>query len=997
MEAGIGAESHPFYGSGVSNLNGIGRKNFEWDLNDWKWDGELFIASPLTAVPSDCRNKQLFPDAANGVLSNSSSSCSDETDFGKGNGEAEKRRRIVVVEEDGPYDGAGSLALKLGGHAYPIPEPDNANCEGKNGKKSKLEGGNSNRPTCQVVGCGADLSNSKDYHRRHKVCEMHAKASTAMVGNAIQRFCQQCSRFHLLQEFDEGKRSCRRRLAGHNRRRRKTHPDVTSSGTSIIDDQCSSYILMSLLRILSNLHSHSSEQSKDQDLLSHLLRNLANLAGSFDAKNLSGLLQASQDLQKVGTTAGTSSEAANAPVSNGAPAQESARPLCSASKKTCISGTQGLMLTNHMGLVAATMTEMPSKMMVSPESAIKRVRLKDFDLNSTYSEECGDGSDKPIIPVHLGTGSPNCQSWLQLDSRQLSPPQTSGNSDSTSAQSLSSSNGDAQCRTDKIILKLFGKDPNDLPLVLRAQILDWLSHSPTDIESYIRPGCIILTLYLRLAESAWEELCYDLSSNLNRLLHNSSGNFWRTGWIYARVQDHIAFIYNGQVVLDTPLLLRCPNNSKILCVTPIAVSSSARVSFTVKGFNLIRSTNRLLCSFEGKYLAQETTQALVEGTGTGAQHEGSEHLSFSCSLPDATGRGFIEVEDHGLSNCFFPFIVAEEDVCSEIRMLENAIDVITCNNQDQERADAKNSRNLALDFLNEFGWLLRRNHLKSRTDQIKSFPNAFTLTRFRQLMAFAMDRQWCAVVKKLLDILFNGTVDVGGHTPVELALSEDLLHAAVRKNCKAMVELLLKYVLVKTSKETGHGKFLFRPDMVGPSSITPLHIAAASSGADDVLDALTDDPELLGIKAWKSARDSAGFAPVDYARARGHKSYIDMVQKKIDKQPGKGQVVLDIPGKSVAHDSYKLSDGPNFGKLSGFEIHMNKMGPAQRMYCNRCSQQELAYRNFGARTLLYRPAMLSMVGIAAVCVCVALLLKGPPVVFSVFPSFRWELLGYGTM
>lgn len=329
-----------------------------------------------------------------------------------------------------------------------------------------------------------------------------------MVGNAIQRFCQQCSRFHLLQEFDEGKRSCRRRLAGHNRRRRKTHPDVTSNGTSIIDDRSSSYILMSLLRILSNLHSYSSEQSKDQDLLSHLLRNLANLAGSFDARNLSGLLQASQDLQKVGATAGTSSEAANALVSNGASAQESARPLCLASKKTCISSIQGspLKLTNHTGPVSAS--EMPSKMMASPESAIKTVRLKDFDLNSTYSEECGDGCDKSTIPVHLGTGSPNCQSWLQPDSQQSSPPQTSGNSDSTSAQSLSSSNGDAQCRTDRIILKLFGKDPNDLPLVLRAQILDWLSHSPTDVESYIRPGCIILTLYLRLAESAWEEVCF---------------------------------------------------------------------------------------------------------------------------------------------------------------------------------------------------------------------------------------------------------------------------------------------------------------------------------------------------------------------------------------------------------------------------------------------------------------------------------------------------------
>lgn len=38
------------------------------------------------------------------------------------------------------------------------------------------------------------------------------------------------------------------------------------------------------------------------------------------------------------------------------------------------------------------------------------------------------------------------------------------------------------------------------------QILDWLSNSPTDIESYIRPGCVILTIYLQMDESTWEEV-----------------------------------------------------------------------------------------------------------------------------------------------------------------------------------------------------------------------------------------------------------------------------------------------------------------------------------------------------------------------------------------------------------------------------------------------------------------------------------------------------------
>ncbi|GLJ11262.1 hypothetical protein SUGI_0149530 [Cryptomeria japonica] len=95
-------------------------------------------------------------------------------------------------------------------------------------------------PRCQVEGCNADLSSVKDYHRRHKVCEAHSKSSMVIVNNQEQRFCQQCSRFHVLSEFDDGKRSCRRRLAGHNERRRKPQLDSIAlnssrSGSSFYD------------------------------------------------------------------------------------------------------------------------------------------------------------------------------------------------------------------------------------------------------------------------------------------------------------------------------------------------------------------------------------------------------------------------------------------------------------------------------------------------------------------------------------------------------------------------------------------------------------------------------------------------------------------------------------------------------------------------------------------------------------------------------------------
>ncbi|XP_051116047.1 squamosa promoter-binding-like protein 12 isoform X2 [Andrographis paniculata] len=76
-------------------------------------------------------------------------------------------------------------------------------------------------PRCVVEGCNTDLSAAKEYHRKHRVCESHSKWPKVIVGGLERRFCQQCSRFHSLAEFDEKKRSCRRRLSDHNARRRK--------------------------------------------------------------------------------------------------------------------------------------------------------------------------------------------------------------------------------------------------------------------------------------------------------------------------------------------------------------------------------------------------------------------------------------------------------------------------------------------------------------------------------------------------------------------------------------------------------------------------------------------------------------------------------------------------------------------------------------------------------------------------------------------------------
>ena len=169
---------------------------FGWDLNDWSWDSERFVATPVPAA------------VATGLSLNSSPSSSEEPPEvvrnGTVRGDFDKRKRVVVIDvddddekdEDPVGDSRRVLSLRIGGGAVVggAVEDGDVNEEDRNGKKIRVQGGSSNGPACQVEGCWADLSAAKDYHRRHKVCEMHAKANTAVVGNTVQRFCQQCSR-----------------------------------------------------------------------------------------------------------------------------------------------------------------------------------------------------------------------------------------------------------------------------------------------------------------------------------------------------------------------------------------------------------------------------------------------------------------------------------------------------------------------------------------------------------------------------------------------------------------------------------------------------------------------------------------------------------------------------------------------------------------------------------------------------------------------------------
>ncbi|XP_068659639.1 squamosa promoter-binding-like protein 7 [Aristolochia californica] len=128
---------------------------------------------------------------------------------------------------------------------------------------------------CQVPGCEADISELKGYHRRHRVCLNCANASSVVLDGEQKRYCQQCGKFHLLPDFDEGKRSCRRKLERHNNRRRRKSADVKSAvekelpGNLPADVSCDTEVAKDVETVLAS----EDEQGSPLSSLPHLHNN----------------------------------------------------------------------------------------------------------------------------------------------------------------------------------------------------------------------------------------------------------------------------------------------------------------------------------------------------------------------------------------------------------------------------------------------------------------------------------------------------------------------------------------------------------------------------------------------------------------------------------------------------------------------------------------------------------------------------------------------------
>ncbi|GAQ92321.1 hypothetical protein KFL_009790030 [Klebsormidium nitens] len=476
---------------------------------------------------------------------------------------------------------------------------------------------------CLIEGCGADLSGSKDYHQRHKVCEVHARAASALHKGQLMRFCQQCSRFHPVAEFDEGKRSCRRRLLGHNKRRRKkedpasepddhpaphrphfnmatsalpydAHEEVRRRKGAAAPEHTPPRRLGQGLS-LSPFSPHEAAPASDGPSLSQFLRD-SGVAPRAPDGSLSSLLMGAPPQQTADFLGRTLGLSASQQLLLGFQPQRSANQELKPEARNTLQLHFPPSSATSL-LPAAGARQSPSLQQLLDKSA------GGHSLSSPGRHATAGGEASSLFPLPNSLeagGSP----WAgQLEG--LVGGQRGGGLNHNSAPYL------PQDRTGRISFKLFDKNPNDLPDDLRDQILDWLQRRPSAMETYLRPGCVHVSAYLAMPHPDWDALERDLLPLLAGLVRSQA---WAGGTFTAFTTSMEAHVEQGVVQRVCPLTPA--QGPVLLSVHPRCLVAGQPVEMTVTGRGLLHANNRLVCLHNGQRFLDSRPSAAPARPGT---------------------------------------------------------------------------------------------------------------------------------------------------------------------------------------------------------------------------------------------------------------------------------------------------------------------------------------------------------------------------------------------
>ncbi|PON80255.1 SBP-box transcription factor [Parasponia andersonii] len=409
---------------------------------------------------------------------------------------------------------------------------------------------------CQVPTCGANIKELKGYHRRHRVCLKCANAATVVINGESKRYCQQCGKFHMLSDFDEGKRSCRRKLERHNRRRRKIEP----------------------------------KRPTEKECL-----------GDLQSEDVSGDVEAGKDCSQLSSQ--------------------------KVQKETCVESEGGHISPLHTP---------PDPKDVQSDGFISLV-----DSGETQ----------------MDAGKYNSKHGVSLSS-----------CDNRSAYS-------SVCPTGRISFKLYDWNPAEFPRRLRHQIFQWLASMPVELEGYIRPGCIILTVFVAMPSFMWKKLSEDPISYVHDFVVAPGGMLSGRGNMLVYLNNTLLHVVKGgSSVIKAKVNVRAP---RLHYVHPICFEAGQPMEFVACGSNLLQPKLRFLLSLSGKYLAYDYNPEYTHFQTEGSTASDFDHQFYRICVPhtepNCFGPLFIEVENEaGLSN-FIPVLIGDKETCSELKVIRQRL------------------------------------------------------------------------------------------------------------------------------------------------------------------------------------------------------------------------------------------------------------------------------------------------------------------------------------
>nr|GEV42065.1 SBP-like protein [Tanacetum cinerariifolium] len=487
---------------------------------------------------------------------------------------------------------------------------------------------------CQVPGCEVDISELKGYHKRHRVCLRCATAASVVLDGCDKRYCQQCGKFHVLSDFDEGKRSCRRKLERHNNRRRRKPSDSKGSGVN------------------------SAEYDDGYD-------------------------EAGKGANSI------SSEVAG--------------------DKSFLAGE------GHNNI--------PS---------------------STHAQTIHNDS-VPCVAVSGET---------QTDEEKDKGTQSPSYGDDKSAFS-------SMCTTGRISFKLYDWNPAEFPRRLRHQIFQWLASMPVELEGYIRPGCTILTIFIAMPKFMWLKLSEDPVVCIHDFLASPKNLLSGRDTFFVSLNNMIFSVMEGG---RSVMKIKAGENApKLHYVQPTCFEAGKPIEFLACGSNLLQPRLRFLVSFAGKYLTNNVRVSSSHNQ-SGASTTNFDRQFLNIRVPrtelDAFGPGFIEVENEsGLSN-FVPILVADEEVCSEIKIMQ--MKYYTLHSRNSESTSTTMSCEVAVnkfsELLVDIAWLLKQPFV----EDMECAMTSSQLPRFNFVLSFLIEYESTVVLKRVLNCVKMRIIENSG-------------------------------------------------------------------------------------------------------------------------------------------------------------------------------------------------------------------------------------------